>query len=107
MDAQNPWWVSELLAEDCEKAWTHTGWEETKHKWCGWSEHMKKKDEKEKNGGDASAKGGEDDQECRRECQANDVEGKSTDLEERGGRSEIAGSLRSKKKRMVKTLAMQ
>ena len=41
---------------------------------------MRKKDEK--NGGDASAKGGEDDQECRRECwtssqnhTANDVEG--------------------------------
>ena len=25
MDAKNRWWVSELLAEDCEKAWTHTG----------------------------------------------------------------------------------
>ena len=47
MDAQNRWWISELLAKDCEKAWTHTGWEETMHKWCDWLEHMKKK-EKEK-----------------------------------------------------------
>ena len=22
MDAQNLWWVAELLAKDCEKAWT-------------------------------------------------------------------------------------
>ena len=56
-----------------------------------------------KSGGDASAKGGEDDQECRRECcissqnhKANDVEERSTDLEERGGRRENAGTLRSK-----------
>ena len=27
MDAKNRRFVSELLAEDCEKAWTHTGWE--------------------------------------------------------------------------------
>ena len=26
MDAKNRWWVAELLAKDCEKAWTHTGW---------------------------------------------------------------------------------
>ena len=26
MDAKNRWWVSELLAADCEKAWIHTGW---------------------------------------------------------------------------------
>ena len=31
-DARNRWWVSELLAEDCEKAWTHTGWEDTMQK---------------------------------------------------------------------------
>ena len=62
-----------------------------------------------KNRGDASAKGGEDDQECRRECwtsshdhKANYVEGRSTDVEERGGRREIAGTLRSKKKIMFK-----
>ena len=65
-------------------------------------------------GGDASAKGAEDDQKCRRECwissqnhKANDVEVRSTDPEERAGRRECAGTLRSKKKRMVKTLAMQ
>ena len=38
---------------------------------------------------------------------ANDVEERSADPEERGGRREFAGTLRSKKKRMVKTLAMQ
>ena len=26
---ENLWWVLELLAKDCEKAWTHTGWEDT------------------------------------------------------------------------------
>ena len=29
MDAENRWWVAELLAKDCEKAWIHTGWEDT------------------------------------------------------------------------------
>ena len=29
VDAKNRWWVSELLAEDCEKAWIRTGWEDT------------------------------------------------------------------------------
>ena len=33
MDAQNRWWVAELLVKDCEKAWTHTGWEDTMQKW--------------------------------------------------------------------------
>ena len=32
MDAKNRWWVSELLAKDCEKAWNHTGWEDTMQK---------------------------------------------------------------------------
>ena len=32
MDAQNRWWVAEMLAKDCEKAWTHTGWEDTMQK---------------------------------------------------------------------------
>ena len=27
-DAENRWWVSELLATDCEKAWIHTGCED-------------------------------------------------------------------------------
>ena len=48
MDAKNRWRVSELLAKDCEKAWTHTGWEDTMHKRSEWLEHMKKKDEKGK-----------------------------------------------------------
>ena len=29
MDAKNRWWVSELLAKDCEKACIHTRWEDT------------------------------------------------------------------------------
>ena len=40
--------VGEMLAKDCEKAWTHAGWEDTMLKWYEWLEHMKKKDEKEK-----------------------------------------------------------
>ena len=47
MDAQNRWWVAELLAKDCEKAWTRAGWEDTMQKWYGWLENMKRKDEKE------------------------------------------------------------
>ena len=30
---QNRWWVSELLAKDCEEAWIHAGWEDEKKKW--------------------------------------------------------------------------
>ena len=89
MDAKSRWWVSEFLGTDCEKAWTHTGWEETMHEWYEWLDK------------------------CRRECltppqnhKAHDVEGRSTDLGE-GGIREIAASLRSKKEKMVKTLAMQ
>ena len=29
MDANCSWWVSELLAADCEKAWLHAGSENT------------------------------------------------------------------------------
>ena len=61
MDAKNRWWVSEMLAKDCEKAWAHTGWEDIMQKWYEWLEHVEKKDEKRKNGGDASAKSGNDD----------------------------------------------
>ena len=32
MDVKSRWWVSELLAADCEKAWIHTGWEDTVQK---------------------------------------------------------------------------
>ena len=48
MDAKNRWWVSELLAKDCEKTWIYTRWEDAIQKWNEWLEHMKKKDEKEK-----------------------------------------------------------
>ena len=48
MDAKSRWWVSELFAADCEKAWFHTGWEDTMQRWYDWLEYTKKKDEKEK-----------------------------------------------------------
>ena len=38
MDAKNRWWVAELKAADCEKAWIHARWEDA----------TQKKDEKEK-----------------------------------------------------------
>ena len=40
--------VSELLAADCEKAWIHTGWEDTMQKRYMWLEEMKKRDDKGK-----------------------------------------------------------
>ena len=61
MDATNRWWVAELLAKDCEKAWTHTGWEDTMQKWYEWLEHKKKKDEKRKTEEMRQRKVGEDD----------------------------------------------
>ena len=33
MDAESRWWVTELLAADCEKAWIHAGWEDTVQEW--------------------------------------------------------------------------
>ena len=49
MDADNRWWVAELLAADCEKAWLNAGWEDTMQKTCyDWLEEMKKKDERKK-----------------------------------------------------------
>ena len=48
MDAKNRRWVAELLAKDCDKVWTHTGWKDTMQKWYAWLENMKKKDEKDK-----------------------------------------------------------
>ena len=87
-----------ILATDCEKARIHAEWEDTMQKWYEWLEYVKKKDDK--NGGDASAQGGEDDQKCRRKCwtssqnhKANDVEERSTDFGERGRRREIVGPL--------------
>ena len=43
MDAESRWWLTELLAAVCEKAW-----EETMQKWYAWWEKMKKEDEKRK-----------------------------------------------------------
>ena len=48
MDAQNRWWVAELLAKVWDKACTQTGWEDTMQEWYEWLENMKKKDENEK-----------------------------------------------------------
>ena len=47
MDAENRWWVTELLAAGCEKAWIHPGWEDTIQEWYEWLKRMKKEDEKE------------------------------------------------------------
>ena len=45
MDANNSWWVSELLAGDCKKTWLHPEWEDTVQRWSNWLHEMKKKDE--------------------------------------------------------------
>ena len=42
MDANSSWWVSELLAADCEKACLHEGLEDTMQKWYDWLREMKK-----------------------------------------------------------------
>ena len=55
MVAESRWWVTELLAADCEKAWIHPGWEDTMQKVYEWLEKMNKEDEK-KNGGNSSTK---------------------------------------------------
>ena len=36
MDANRSWCVSELLADDCEEAWLHPGWEDVMQKWYDW-----------------------------------------------------------------------
>ena len=48
MDAENRWWVSELLVADCEKVWIHTGRQDILQKWYKWLEEMKKRDDKGK-----------------------------------------------------------
>ena len=48
MDAENRWWVAELLATDCEKAWLDPGEEETMRKSYVQLEKMKKEDKKRK-----------------------------------------------------------
>ena len=45
VDANNSWWVSELLAVDCKKAWFHPEWEGTVRRWHHWLCEMKKNDE--------------------------------------------------------------
>ena len=33
---ESRWWVTELLAAGCEKAWVHPGWEDTMQVWYDW-----------------------------------------------------------------------
>ena len=47
MPRADGWWVTEILATG-EKAWIHTGWEDTMKKWYEFLEYIKRKDEKEK-----------------------------------------------------------
>ena len=89
MDAENRWWVTELLAADCEKAWIHPEWEDTMQKWYEWLEKMKK-DAKKKMEGNSSTQRESDDQKCGRQCwafaqnhEAHSMERRSPDLEER------------------------
>ena len=90
-----------LVAKDGE----NTGWEDTVQKWYEWLEYMKRKDEKEKmeemhqRKVEKMIKSAEGTAGLlHKNHKANDVEGWSTDPEERGGRREFAGTLRSKKK---------
>ena len=57
VDAENRWWFSELLVADFEKAWIHTGWEDSLQKWCNRLAEMKK-GRVRKDGGNASAQAG-------------------------------------------------
>ena len=43
VDAENRWWVAELLAADCEKAWLHPGQEKTMQKMICLVQKMKKR----------------------------------------------------------------
>ena len=78
-------------------------------KWYEWLEHIKKKDEKEKmeemhqQKMEKMIKSAEGSAGLLHK--ANDVEEMSTDLGERGGRRELAGALRSKKRRMAEECA--
>ena len=50
VDANNSWWVCELLAADCKekKTWLHPGWEDTMLRWFSWLYEVKKKDEEKR-----------------------------------------------------------
>ena len=45
-DANNIWWVSELLAAESKQAWLRPGWENTVWQWHNWLFEMKKGEEK-------------------------------------------------------------
>ena len=47
MDAQSSWWISELLAAECKKAWCHPEWDTAMHQWYNWL-HERKKDEEQR-----------------------------------------------------------
>ena len=48
MDAENRWWVAELLAADCATAWLDPEEEETMQKWYVWLEEMEEEDDRRK-----------------------------------------------------------
>ena len=51
MDAENRWWVAELLPrQTARKLGSNPGEKETMQKWYVWLEKMKKEDEEEKDG---------------------------------------------------------
>ena len=47
MDANKSWWVSELLAADCKKAWLRPALD-TEQQWHSWLHEMKKMDEEKR-----------------------------------------------------------
>ena len=48
MDADNRWWLAELLPTDCEKDWLNAAWEVAMQKWCDRLEEMNRKDKRRK-----------------------------------------------------------
>ena len=61
----NSWWVSELLAADCEKAWLHAGLGDIMQKWYDWLPEVKKKGEVKKMEEEHQKKSQSNDQKCR------------------------------------------
>ena len=102
MDANNSWWVSDLMAADRKKTWLHPEWEDTVRRWHKWLYEMKKKYEEKRKVFHQqlvsrmikSADGGTG--LLRKNHQANVVKRRSADSE--GGRGE--------EERMGKALAM-
>ena len=100
MDAENRWWVTELLAADCEKAWIHPGWEDTMQKWYEWLKRTQKKDEEGKDAGNACKEGETNDQVCGGKCwtlaqnhEAHSMKRRCADFGKRGGGCQADGSV--------------